>query len=138
MKRAYLILFAGTVALGLLLVGLGRMAPRRDAPSRAPAPPAPTVSLTIEVKDGGIVPETSSVPKDRRVLLRIVNRGTRPARVALSGYEDRLDDDAIAPGGSWSGEFVADRPGDDFAWLLDGEPCGKLSVTGSHLVEGHQ
>jgi len=138
MKRSYLLLFAGTVALGLLLVALGRMAPRREAPPPTPSAAAPAVSLTLDVREGAIDPETSSVPKDRLVRLRIVNRGTRPARLALAGYEDRLDVIAIVPGEAWSGEFLADRPGDDFAWLLDGQPVGRLNVTGSHLVEGHQ
>ena len=44
----------------------------------------------------------------------------------------------LAPGAGWTGEFLADRPGEDFAWLLDGEPAGRLTVTGSHLVEGHR
>ncbi len=138
MKRSYLLLFAGTVTLGLLLIALGRMMPRREAVPSAPTAAAPPVSLTIEVRDGAITPETLSVPKDRRVFLRIVNRGRKPARLALAGYEDRLDCGAIDPGGTWSGDFLADRPGDDFAWLLDGQPTGRLSVTGSHMVEGHR
>lgn len=138
MKRSYLLLFAGTVTLGVLLVALGRMAPRREASPSTRTPAAPAVTLTIEVQNDAISPETSSVPKDRRVHLRIVNRGTKLARLALAGYEDRLDFGAIAPGGTWSGAFLADRPGDDFAWLLNGQPIGRLSVTGSHLMEGHR
>jgi hypothetical protein len=58
--------------------------------------------------------------------------------LALAGYEDRLAIPALSPGATWSGEFIADRPGEDFAWLLDGVPAGRLAVTGSHLVEGHR
>jgi hypothetical protein len=54
------------------------------------------------------------------------------------GYEDRLGAVRVAPDSLWRGEFVADRPGQDFAWVLDGAPAGRLEVAGSHLVEGHR
>ena len=42
-------------------------------------------------------------------------------------------------GTSWIDEQVfADRPGDDFAWEVNGQVAGKLTVSGSHLVEGHR
>jgi hypothetical protein len=70
--------------------------------------------------------------------VRVVHRGTGPARLALMGYEDRLGVAEVAPGATWRASFVADRPGDDFAWMLDGAPAGRLRVSGSHLVEGHR
>jgi hypothetical protein len=68
----------------------------------------------------------------------VEHRGAATARLTLAGYEDRLDIPALAPGAGWTGQFLADRPGEDFAWLLDGQPAGRLTVTGSHLVEGHR
>ena len=35
-------------------------------------------------------------------------------------------------------EFTADRPGDDFAWIVNGIPAARLTVSGSHLIEGHR
>lgn len=137
MKRSYWLLFAGTVLVGLALVSLGR-APRRETARETAAPRPPVVSISLEVRDGTVTPASVSVPRDRRVLLQVENRGRAPVRFTLAGYEDRLSAGAIAPGASWSGEFLADRPGEDFAWLLDGQPAGRFSVTGSHLVEGHR
>lgn len=138
MKRAYLLLFAGTIAAGLLLVAMGRFAPRRESATGAAAPALPAVSLSIRIQDGTVTPETHSVPKGRRVILQVANRGSKSVTLTLAGYEDRLDLGAIEPGGERSGEFFADRPGEDFTWLLDGEPAGRLAVTGSHLVDGHR
>jgi hypothetical protein len=72
------------------------------------------------------------------VTLSIVNHGTRAVGIELSGYGDRVHVTGLAPGATWEGEFLADRPGDDFAWLLDGRPAGRLEIRGSHLVEGHR
>ena len=136
MKRPYLLLAAAVVALALALTALGR--PRRaDAPSPAAAA-APVVEMAIAIGAGQVLPAVASVPKGARVRLRIENRGAAPARLALAGYEDRLEMPALAPGAVWTGEFLADRPGEDFAWLIDGQPAGRLAVSGSHLVEGHR
>jgi hypothetical protein len=59
-------------------------------------------------------------------------------RVVLSGYEDRVTLAALAPGARWTATLVADLPGDDFTWLVDGAPTGRFVVTGSHLVDGHR
>jgi hypothetical protein len=132
----YLALLLGAVVLGALVSALARApGPARVAPEAPPA--APTAALDLEVRDGTVAPGTASVPKDHRVILRIVNRGTRPVRLALAGYEDRLAV-VLTPGEIWRGEFLADRPGDDFAWLLDGKPAGRLAIAGSHLVDGHR
>jgi hypothetical protein len=98
----------------------------------------PAVALALDACDTTVVPESAQVPKDHRVRLTVRNRGTTPARLVLSGYEDRLSIPQLPPGAAWSGEFLADRPGEDFAWMLAGQPAGRLTVTGSHLVEGHR
>jgi len=66
------------------------------------------------------------------------NRDAVTVTLSLAGYEDRLAPRALARGARWDTTFIADRPGEDFAWLLDGKPAGQLTVTGSHLVEGHR
>jgi hypothetical protein len=137
MKRPYLLLFALVVVLAAALTALGRSRPHH-APRAEPATEAPVVELTLGILDGRMTPAVASVAKGSRVRLRVDYRGERPARLALAGYHDRLAIPALAPGAVWVGEFLADRPGEDFAWLLDGEPAGRLAVTGSHLVEGHR
>jgi len=136
MKRPYLLLAAAVVVLALALTVLGR--PRRaDAPPAA-ATAAPTVELAITIGAGQVSPAATSVPKGYLVRLRIEHHGAATARLALAGYEDRLEIPALEPGAIRTVEFLADRPGEDFAWLLDGQPAGRLTVTGSHLVEGHR
>ncbi len=136
MKRQYLLLGATVVVLAMALTVLGR--PR---PAEAPRPvaiEAPAVELMIAIKGGKVSPATASVPKGTRVRLRVEHLGIATARLSLAGYEDRLDIPPLTPGTIWTAEFLADRPGEDFAWLLDGQPAGRLTVTGSHLVEGHR
>jgi hypothetical protein len=137
MRRRYLSLLALIVVLAVALTALGRPRPR-VVPRERPEPQAPAVELVIGILDGRVRPAVASVPKGSLVRLRVDMRGDRPARLALSGYQDRLTIPELAPGMVWSGEFLADRPGEDFAWLLDGEPAGRLTVTGSHLVDGHR
>ena len=139
MTRAYGILLALVVAAALGLGALARM-PRRVVTRPAPAVAAPVapVALALAVERGGIVPETSAVPKDRRVRLTVINRGSVAVTLRLAGYEDRVTLGPLAPGVARTIEFLADRPGEDFAWLLDGRPAGRLAVTGSHLTDGHR
>lgn len=139
MNRAYGLLLALIVAAAVGLGALGRL------PRRAVAPPAPTVpvaaapvSLALAVQGGGVVPETSTVPKDRRVRLTVINRGATVVSLCLAGYEDRVTLGPLAPGAARTLEFLADRPGEDFAWMLDGRPAGRLAVVGSHLMDGHR
>jgi hypothetical protein len=54
------------------------------------------------------------------------------------GYQDRFGAAHVAPDSVWRCEFVADLPGEDFAWMVDGTPAGRFEVKGSHLVEGHR
>jgi len=136
MKGPYLLLAAAVVILALALTALGR--PRRAEAPRPAVTTAPVVQLAIEIRAGQVSPAVASVPKGSRVRLRVEHRGAATARLALAGYEDRLEIPALEPGTVWTVEFLADRPGEDFAWLLDGQPAGRLSVTGSHLVEGHR
>ena len=137
MKRSYWLLFALVLAVAVVLAALGRPRTRPQAPA-APAHDVPVVELALEIRDGHMTPEAAAVPKGSRVRLKIDYRGDHPAQLALAGYEDRLVIPALAPGSEWSGEFLADRPGDEFAWLLNGEPSGRLAVTGSHLEDGHR
>ena len=137
MRRRYLFLVGGVVALALILTALGR--PRLAPPVRGVTQPeAPVVELTLGIEDGRISPAAASVAKGSRVRLRVDYRGDHPARLELAGYEGALSIPTLSPGTVWIGEFLAERPGEDFAWLLDGEPRGRLAVTGSHLVEGHR
>jgi hypothetical protein len=136
MRGHYLGLAIAVVVLAVGLTLLGR--PRHaKAPAQA-APPAPVVVLELAVEGGRVAPAVTSVPKDARVRLRVSVRGARGVRLALAGYQDRLAIPELVPGSTWTGEFFADRPGEDFAWLIDGVPAGRLAVTGSHLIEGHR
>src|SRR5262245_21675905 len=137
MKRYFLLaLVLGVAAIALSILGPPKSRGRTHD-TRAQAV-TPLQELTLVVRDSAIEPSLASVPKGTRVRLRIVNQGARPARIVLAGYEDHVPVPALSPGASWSGEFLADRPGEDFAWLLDGKPASRLAVTGSHLEEGHR
>jgi hypothetical protein len=135
MKRYVLLLAAAMAAAALLAAVARRPAPREVA---VPAAPLPVATLRFSVVDGALAPGTGAVPKDHLVRLEVRCRGGRAATLALAGYEDRLPPHRLTPGETWRAEFTADRPGDDFAWLLDGRPAGRLRVTGSHLVDGHR
>jgi hypothetical protein len=104
----------------------------------APGAEAPIVPVSIEIKDGAIDPAIVSVPKDHRVRLTVINHDAKTAQVTLSGYEDRVEIPPLRPRDHWTGTFLADRPGGDFAWVLNGVPTGRFAVTGSHLEEGHR
>ena len=136
MKARYLLLVIGIVVIALALTLLGRPRPH-EAPVSAPAP-APVAMVTLTIEGGRLSPAITSVAKGTQVRLRVDMREARGVRLALAGYQDRLAIPALEPGTTWSGEFIADRPGEDFAWLIDGIPAGRLLVTGSHLVEGHR
>jgi len=138
MKRSYLALLGGVVVLAVALSVLGRSPRRRTAAVETTAPAGPVVEVTLVLRGGTMTPETVSVEKGSRLILTVTNTGRTPAVLTLPGYDDRLPAIALEPGGSWRGEIEADRPGDDFAWTLDGEPAGRFIVAGSHLVEGHR
>lgn len=112
--------------------------PHRESSSTPKVAEIPVADLTIEVKDGTVIPYASSVPKDHLVRLVVTNTGIRATDLKLVGYENHVSIASLAPGERWTGEFIADLPGDDFAWMIGGQPAGRFGVTGSHLVEGHR
>ena len=136
MKR-YLALFGLALALGVVLM-LAARSLHAPPPVVTRAPEIPSVDLELVLTKDGISPASSAVPKDHRVRLTIVNRRRDRVGLSLHGYQDRLMIGWIDPDSTWRGEFLADRPGEGFAWMLEGEPVGKLAVQGSHLVEGHR
>ena len=124
---------AGAVAISVLL----------RAPRYAPAPvvavaPADTVSLAVEITNAGVTTTPGSIAVGRTVALAIANRSAAGVRASLSGYEDRVTTGSLAPGATWRTTFLADRPGEQLAWVVNGAPQGRLDVLGSHLVEGHR
>jgi hypothetical protein len=137
MSRSYrvllLVVLAGAIAVSAIarLPRAGRGAPRARAI-------APVTDLAITVIGDRLSPEAASVPKGYRVRLTVVNAGRAPLALRLAGYEDRVAIAALAPGAAWRDTFLADRPGEGFAWLVNGSPAGRLAVTGSHLEEGHR
>ncbi len=136
MSRRYGLLAILLVAAALLLALASRMPQRRASDAPAPAA-APGTQLALAWRDGHLDPEHASVAKGDRVALTLVNHDATPLTLSLAGYDDRVRID-VAPGATWTGSFVADLPGDDFAWLQSGRPVGILRVTGSHLEEGHR
>ena len=136
MKR-YLGLLAAAFGVGLVLMLVARTL-RVPAPVEVRAPEVPHVELALTLTKDGITPANATVPKDHRVRLTIVNRRRDRVGLSLHGYQDRLMIGWIDPDSTWRGEFLADRPGEGFAWMLEGEPVGKLAVEGSHLVDGHR
>lgn len=130
------LLGVGVAAVALGLVLLGRLP--GSAPEVATEAIAPLDSLTFSVLDAGVEPKAALVAKDHRVRLTIVNASSRAVTPGIPGYDDRLAIPALAAGERWTGEFTADRPGADFALWIDDEPAARLTVAGSHLVEGHR
>jgi hypothetical protein len=136
MSARYLALLVLALLAAFALTALGHR-PRRAAPAAAAAA-VPEVAITVEVRHDRVSPEFVSVPKDHRVHLTLSNPGSAPLAIRLAGYEDRVAVNALAPGERRLIEFVADRPGGDFTWLIDGRPVGRVAVTGSHLVGDHR
>ena len=137
MKRRWLVLLAVVPAVALVLAALAHL-PHATSSRPAPVVAAPGVDLAVTVAGGRIDPERSSVPGGRLVHLLVRNAGDDTIDLRLAGYEDRVHLTAIAPGETRPFSFAADRPGEDFAWLVDARPTGRLAVTGSHLIEGHR
>ena len=100
--------------------------------------PAETVKVALDVREDAVHATRVAVDANQAVRLEATNHGLAPVRLGLSGYEDRVDSGPLAPGAIWRGAFLADRPGEDFAWLVDGRPAGRFQVRGSHLEEGHR
>ncbi len=137
MRHRYALLLAATLGLALALTVLGRRVPRRPV---APGPPPATRVATraLQMRDRKLSPQEVVVAKGDSVRLEVCNRGGRRARFRIAGYDDRLPEAVLEPGETRWLAWRADRPGEDFAVLLDGRPAGRLRVAGSHLVEGHR
>ena len=130
-------LFAVVVGLALVIAVAGRL-PSGAAREAAPAPAPVEATLAFRVTDGAVEPAFATVPRGQRVRLVVENASTREITPRLPGYDDRIAFVAIAPGATWSGSFLADRPGADFALWIDDEPGARIAIAGSHLVEGHR
>ena len=137
MSRAWRLLIAAAFLAGAGLV-VARRAPRPAAVEEAPAPPAPLVGLAIRVEDGAILPARTEVALGTRLVLTRLNAAHETHVIGLSGHEQALPPCTLQVGESRTDTLLLTLPGDDFAWLLDGQPSSRLSVTGSHLVEGHR
>jgi hypothetical protein len=135
--RSYLWI-ALAVLVGALVVGVLPRARRSAESSGTIAPAAPAVELALVWSGTRLEPETSQVALGRRMRVTLENRDSKPVSIALAGYEDRVRVDDLAPASNQTIEFIADRPGEAFAWTANGGPAGRLVVVGSHLVEGHQ
>ena len=136
MSRRYGWLAITLVVAALLLSLAARRSGRAPAEGTAAAP-VPETALTIVYHDRRLDPEHASVAKGHRVRLTVVNADRAALSLVLGGYQDRVHFE-LAPGDTGRGTFVADLPGDDFAWLEGGRPVGVLRVTGSHLEDGHR
>ena len=136
MRRYAWIFLVALVGAGVVSVLL--RVPRAAEVPRETTAPVDTVRVTIEVEADRIVVSHRAVDTGQAVALEVTNRAAVSQRLRLSGYEDRVDSGDLAPGATWRGAFLADRPGEDFAWLVAGRPVGRLDVRGSHLVEGHR
>jgi hypothetical protein len=134
--RRYLILFLGLLAAATALHLIGKARGRQVTPA-APAA-APLRDVSVELRAGSVTSRPASVAVGERLALTLVNHSGRRVRVSLSGYEDRLAVSDLAADSVWHGTLIADRPGEELAWLVDGAPAGRFDVTGSHLIEGHR
>ena len=137
MMRRYAIVLALAV-FGVLVVSYLLRAPAvTRARALAPAP-REALALQVDVYDDHLSTAPESLPLGDAVEFTVRNHTAVPLRLALAGYEDRVSVTALAPGAAWRGTFLADRPGEQFAWLVNGEAQGRLDIRGPHLVEGHR
>jgi len=137
MMRRYATLLAAVLVVGALLARTGA----HHGATSAAAPvthAAPTVHLPVRIEAVGVTPSRASVAVGTRIELSVENATPRAVHVSLSGYEDRATVPTLAPGARWTTTLTADRPGEDFSWLIDGTPTGRFVVMGSHLVDGHR
>jgi hypothetical protein len=135
--RAYRWL-ALTVAAGALALALFARAPRPVPGPVSTVRPAPAESVLIEIVNGSVQPARTVVMKGMTVALTVKNRDGVVHGLSLSGYGDRWTSEPIRARGTAALRFRADLPGEDFAWLVDGQPAGVFVVAGSHLEEGHR
>lgn len=137
MKAAqrYLLLGGVVVGLGAVLSGLARL-PHHASSTHSEAHVAPHVNVAVTISDAGV--SDARVPSGSDVTLTLANQRDTEVVLDLAGYTDRLGVQHVPAHGRATLRFLADRPGDDFAWMLNGQPAGRFAVTGSHLQEGHQ
>ncbi len=135
--RAWWVLIAVVLVVGVLLIAARRApeAPHIAAP-RAPEPES--AWLTLHIDREGVRPEHAEVPLGSRLVLTRVNESADERILSLAGYEHALAACTLRAGESRTDTLLLTLPGEDFAWLLDRRPVGRLSVQGSHLVEGHR
>jgi hypothetical protein len=136
MKR-YVVLL---IALIVVAVAVG-LVKRSQHGATAPAAPAVATLTALDLTitpDAHLEPATMTVKKDTHIALSVTNHYHRAMSLTLMGYQDRFRVMQVAPDSTWRGTFIADRPGEDFAWVLEGAPAGRLVVTGSHLIEDHR
>jgi len=140
-KGRYLGILAVSLGLAVALTVWGRSIGGRVRQTETPVSSADTRPIEVVLRiepDGTMTPASVSVEKGKRVHVTVTNHGEDPARVGLPGYEDAVASVSIEAGETWCTQFTADRPGEDFAWVLNGAPATRFLVTGSHLIEGHQ
>ena len=136
MKRYAWLLIVGVLASAAGLLAVRQL--RGAAPAAEATPTPETSTLALVVGADRLEPELASVPKGHMVSLEVRNDRETPVTLLLQGYEDRLTVGPIAPGETWRGTFLADRPGEAFPWRVGDMAVGRLAVLGSHLVEGHR
>jgi hypothetical protein len=137
MNRAWAALVAVAILAAMVLTLLRRL-PHAAPAAPSELPPPPLDSLTVVVREGQPVPGSASFPLGHRLVLTRTNADRRAVRLALAGYEDALPARMLAPGQTACDTLLLDRPGERFAWSIDGAPRGGVAVTGSHLAEGHR
>ena len=123
MTRAYRWL-ALTVAAGAVALALFARAPKPMPGPVSTANPAPPESILIEIVDGNVRPARTVVAKGTNVALTVRNRDGVPHGLSLAGYADRWPSEPIRARDTAALRFLADLPGGDFAWLVDGQPAG--------------
>ena len=124
---------------GIIAFILAILPPGEPETESTGATPQPVFQAEIELGSAGVVPYRVQVPKDHEV--HLIVRGAPDANdgvFSITGYQDQVSPVLMGPGLSREIVFTSRRPGDDFAFMLNGEMQGRLEVTGSHLEEGHQ
>lgn len=134
----YRLLAVAALVLAVLVAVSARPRSRAEQPTSPATASRPEQLLSVIIEGGSVRPARATAPKGSRVTVTVENRDRVARRVALLGYEGAVAPTSVAPGGAVTLRFAADRPGDDFAWLVDGHPAGTFAVSGSHLVEGHR
>lgn len=136
--RRYAPLALVVLAGAALVLAMARPRPVRIAAPEMASSARVARTLSLELSGGSVLPSRTEVPKGADVRVRVTNRDSYARRLSLLGYESEVSPAALSPGASVTVRFIADRPGSDFAWLVDGKPAGQFVVQGSHLVEGHR